>query len=194
MVVFKLNQDQVRDWFPKTYQSFIDELRCSQSTSNDVPEEKLEWGMNWGFFVKKAVTQEEKNIQMENYTQKMNLIYEDRIQLEMPRIRCSLSLKAGYYHRIDRVLDLEVPDFVKDMAKEIVKFMMIQEQHFVGNPEVFESIREFYESLVENMEMDNQLDNPHLNMDDILDKISEKGMSSLSPRELEYLEKMSKSK
>lgn len=62
MVAFKLSQDQVKDWFPTTYQYFIDELRNSKSSSNDIPEEKIEWCLSWGFFVKKATSEEEVNI------------------------------------------------------------------------------------------------------------------------------------
>lgn len=194
MVAFKLTSDQVKSWFPKTYQSFVEDLKMSQSSSKDTLEEKFEWFIGWGFFVKKAITEEEKMIQRENYTQKLNLIYEDRVQLELPRIRCSLSFKAEYYHRTDRVIETEVPEFIKDMALEIIKYMMIQEQQFVNNPEVLESIREFYETLIQNMDMNSQDDQPSLNMDDILDKINDQGMSSLSSRELEFLEKMSRSK
>ncbi len=192
MITFKLKQDQAKDWFPETYQNFIDELRNSKSLSKDILEEKLEWDLTWGFFVKKAITEEEKLEQKDNYIRKMDLIYDDRVKLEMPRIRCSLNLKAGYYYKMDRVVETSTPDFVLDMAREVVKYMMIQEQQYVGNPEVLESIREFYESLMKNIGLDDQLDGYNLNMDDILDKINDKGMSSLSPRELEYLEKMSK--
>ncbi len=192
MVTFKLTQEQAKSWFPDTYENFVSELKNSKSSSNDVLEEKMEWYLNWGFFVKKALTDEERADQKENYIRKMDLIYDDRIKLEIPRIRCSLNLKAGYYYRMDRVTELVTPEFVEDMAKEIIKYMMIQEQQFVNNDQVLASIQEFSESIMRNWELDDSSTN--LNMDDILDKINDKGMSSLSPRELKYLENMSKSK
>lgn len=190
MVTFKLTQDQAKSWFPETYHSFITELRSSKSLSKDTLEENMNWFLNWGFFVKKSNTEEEKYHQQENYKRKMELVYEDRVKLEMPRIRCSLNFKAGYYHKMDRVLERIVPEFVESMAKEVIKYMIVQERNFVGNIEVMESIKEFYDNLIENSGMEDS----SLDMDSILDKISEKGMESLSPRELQYLKNMSDGK
>jgi hypothetical protein len=192
MVTFKLTQDQAKSWFPETYENFLNELKTSKSSSSGVLDENMEWYLNWGFFVKKATTEEEIANQKENYIRKMDLVYDDRIKLEIPRIRCSLNLKAGYYYRMDRVIESKNPEFVEDMAKEIIKYMMIQEQQFINNDQVLASIQEFSELMMRNWESDESPTN--LNMDDILDKINDKGMSSLSPRELKYLENMSKSK
>lgn len=145
------------------------------------------------FFVKKANNEEEKIEQMNNYRSKMDLVYNERVNLEIPKIRCSLNMKAGYYHRMDRVLEKETPDFIKDMALEIIKYMIFMEQSQIGNPDVIESIKEFCDMMTSPMEVDLDNSDPD-NIDDILDKINEGGMGCLSPKDLKFLDSMSKNK
>ena len=192
MITFKITQDQIKNWFPITYQNSIDELRSSKSSSNDTSEDKIEWFLTWGFFVKKATTEEEKEKQKENYLKKMEMVYEDRVLIEMPKIRCSINMKAGYYYKMDRAVETTIPTYIEDMAKEVTKYMMFQEQQYIGNQEVMNSIKEFSDSMMQSLS--NPGDEKSLELNDILDKINEKGIESLSAVEMEYLNKMSKSK
>lgn len=187
MITLRITNDNAKDWFPVTYSKFIENLRNSESSSFDCQEEMFEWHLLWGFFVKKANSEEEKIAQMDRYMSKMNLIYDDRVELELPRIRCSLSMKAGYYHIMDRTID-ETPVFVQDMAREIIKVMMIEEQDQIGDQIVMDSIRGFYESIIANEDNDSASE---LSIDAILDKINESGMKSLNSVELGYLKDMS---
>lgn len=192
MVQFQALSDQVKEWFPETYKCFIDELRSSRSRYNDTPEEKIYWSVSWGSFVKKANTQEEYDAQREAFMNKMSLTYDERIEVEIPIIRCSISMKAGQYYRTDRSLESEMPEYILNMVKEILKVTMMQEQMHVGDPRVLESLEEFRNMLYSN-DSDFQGQPENLDMDSILDKINEKGIKSLTSNELRYLQEMSKS-
>ena len=209
MIQVELANDRVKEMFPITYNSFLSELRSSTSRSSTIEESKIKWSVSWGFFVKKAKTIDEKDKQIYLIEQKFNLPYEERIKVELPRIKCSLLMKAGFYEKVDRVFD-ETPDYVIDSSREILKYMMYEEQKKIQNPEVLESIRDFVEkqeSLKENPEnMSNVIDSlkqafdklsktpkkKEFHIDEILDKISVNGIDSLDKDEIDFLGTMSK--
>lgn len=215
MVQFPLKPEEVKEWFPETYKAFIEELRNSKSASNDKSEDKIEWGISWAFFRKKSKTEEEKVLADMEFEQKMHLPYEERCKADLPKIRVSLSMKAGNYIRTDRSIDADLPKYVIDMHYETMKITMLQEQMMVNDPVVLESLAPFKHLLDELMQdmgitpemMESlgdklpgfnaiQQNQPKkdvaLNMDEILDKINETGMQSLTAKELKFLEKMSK--
>jgi hypothetical protein len=219
MVQFPLKPEEVKEWFPETYKAFIDELRNSKSSSNDKSEEKIEWGISWAFFRKKSKTEEEKVLADMEFEQKMHLTYEERCKVDLPKIRISLSMKAGNYIRTDRSIDKDIPKYVVDMHYETMKITMLQEQMMINDPVVLESLAPFkhlLDELIQEMgitpEMMESLGDklpgfsslqssaPNaispretpLNMDEILDKINETGIQSLTAKELKFLEQMSK--
>jgi hypothetical protein len=194
MVSFQIESEKVKEWFPETYKSFIEDLRNSKSQSKDTKEENMEWYIIWGFFTKKAKTESEIEEQSERIAKRMEMVFSDRLNAELPKIRCSLDMKAGYYYRTDRVQEKEVPQFINDMAIDIVKWMIFQEQQWLNNEVVIDSIRDFYDDVMYYINSDRVDESENLNMDSILDKINESGMSSLTPIELDFLEKSSNSK
>ena len=205
MVQFEIESEKMKEWFPKTYSSFIQELRNSKSKSADKPEEKIEWMISWGVFRTKARTEEEqikKDMEFEN---KMKLTYEERCEADLPKLRITISMKAGYRILTDRALDEGIPEYIKEMFYEVMKITMLQEQMIVNDPNVLDSLEEFkhlLEDIIEDMGLEMEgLDGlksavkkqeAPLSMDDILDKISESGMQSLTAKELKFLEKMSR--
>jgi hypothetical protein len=205
MVQFEIENDKMKEWFPITYQTFIEELRDSRSTSADKDEDKIKWMISWGVFRTKAKTEEEqilKDLELEN---KLKLPYEERCKVDIPKIRITISMKAGYRVVSDRTLDSEIPDFVKEMFYEVMKITMLQEQMLINDPVVLESLEEFKDLLsdfIEDMEIEMEgfedvkkaykKQETTLSMDDILDKISDTGMQSLTAKELKFLEKMSR--
>lgn len=194
MVSFQIESEKVKEWFPETYKSFIEDLRNSKSQSKDTKEENMEWYIIWGFFTKKAKTESEIEEHSERIAKSMEMVFSDRLNAELPKIRCSLDMKAGYYYRTDRVQEKEVPQFINDMAIDIVKWMIFQEQQWLNNEVVIDSIRDFYDDVMYYINSDRVDESENLNMDSILDKINESGMSSLTPIELDFLEKSSNSK
>ena len=187
MIRFQAPKESIKEWFPETYDSFMTDLRSSKSKSSQVDEEKMIWFVSWGFFVKKPKTDEEKLNQETEFNDKMRMVYSDRIVVEIPKIRCSITLLVGnYYIKSDRALETGSPKFVIDMAEEIIKYTMVQEQNYFGYEDVIESLKEF-ENLFNIQDSEKEM-----SMDDILDKISATGMNSLTSQELKFLEKMSK--
>jgi cation transport regulator ChaB len=216
MVQFSLKPEEVKEWFPETYKTFIEELRNSKSSSNDKSEEKIEWGISWAFFRKKSKTDEEKVLADMEYEQKMHLTYEERCKVDLSKMRINLSMKAGNYIRTDRSIDKDIPKYVVDMHYETMKITMLQEQMTINDPAVLESLAPFKHLLDELMQdmgitpemmetlgdklpgfssiqsSSNTKRENTLNMDEILDKINETGIQSLTAKELKFLEQMSK--
>ena len=126
MVTFKPKSEDVFKWFPKTTDQFITELRNSESQNSKYSIEKMQWYINWGFLVKKAKTDEEKAERLIAYEAKLRLPYEERLNVELPRIKIDVAFKAGHYFKSDRTNE-ETPKFILDMAREIIKIMMVQE-------------------------------------------------------------------
>lgn len=204
MVQLEVKPEQVKEWFPVSYKTFLEELRNSKSKFADKAEEKIEWMISWGIYRTKAKNEEEQIQKDMDYENKLKLPYEERCAADLPKIRINISMKSGFYIRTDRSFDKEVPQYIIDMFYEVMKVTMLQEQMFLNDPVVMESLAEFQhllDEMLENMESDleglegisiKKKAEPQLNMDDILDKISESGMQSLTAKELKFLEKMSR--
>lgn len=239
MVQFQVKHEEIKEWLPETYKSFMEELRASKSYSAKKREDKIKWFVSWGYMGKKAKTEEEQIQKQIDYEAKMHLTYEERLKEDTPKISVYIYMKAGFYERSDKSIDVNVPQYVVDMSQQILKQKMLKEQIFVQDPAVQDSIKEWKYMLRDIIELDDNDDpildakgrpipvNPFemdeetglpkidpetgmpvmkkkkngevkvaeapLSMDDILDKINETGMASLSSRELEFLEKMSHS-
>ena len=90
-----------------------------------------------------------------------------------------------------------LPELVKSMVTEITKYKMTLESEFHQNHEVKNSIPSFDESVV-SIEVirkeigDDRLEEEYFEMDDILDKIAQFGLNSLTKSEKEFLDKKSK--
>lgn len=184
MITFKLKYDAIVKEYPEVVNQLITELRNSNSPSKDIAEEKTDWVITWGFFVKKAKTEEEKLEREEKFMEKFKLGWEDRLKLELPKIRVTILMKAGNYVRGDRFET--VSSFVTEMATQIMNFTMHKEQEHFQYQDVIDTLPSLPVQEETNV-------TEELNIDVILDKISEQGMSSLSQSELEFLEHSSRS-
>jgi len=203
MVQFEIENDKMKEWFPITYETFIEELRNSKSKSSDKKEDKIQWMLSWGVFRTKAKNQIEQEKKDKEFEEKLHLTYDERCEADLPKIRITVTMKAGYRIVSDRSLDETIPDFIEDMFFEVMKITMLQEQMIVNDPIVLESLEEFkhlLDDILEEMAEEgedidiirNVKKETPLSMDDILDKISESGMQSLTAKELKFLEKMSR--
>ena len=193
MVTFKAKQEDIEKWFPKTREIFISELKNSQSSSRKHPVSKIEWFITWGFMTKKPKTDEEKVLKQLAYDEKLRLVYDERVKVEIPRIKIDVAMKAGHYFKCDRIVIEETPDFVKEMASEIVKSMMYAEQKELNDPVVLASMESFIDKFKDKDEKKSRgVIEPSFDLDSILDKINDLGMSSLTASELQFLEKKSK--
>jgi hypothetical protein len=205
MVQFEIENDKMKEWFPITYKTFIEELRNSNSKSAEKAEDKIEWMVSWGVFRTKAKTEEEqiqKDIEFEN---KLHLPYEERCAVDLSKLRLTVTMKAGNRIVSDRSLDNNIPEYIEEMFYEVMKITMLQEQMIINDPTVMESLAEYkhlLDEILEDMEIEMEgfdelksamkKQEAPLSMDDILDKISATGMQSLTAKELKYLENMSR--
>lgn len=193
MLIFKQNVEDVQKNFPKTVEDFMNDLKNSNSGSKDYPVDKTKWVISWAFMIKKANTDEEKVLRDIAYNAKLKLVYSERLKVEIPRIKIDISFKAGKYFRGDRTA--ETPEFITKMAEEIVKAMMIAEQKELNDPIVIESIQEFideFEKRAAESNPEGGVEEEDLDLDNILDKINNSGMTSLTASELSFLEAKSK--
>ena len=194
MVKFAVKNEDIKQWLPETYKSFIEDLRKSKSSSANKSEDRIRWAVEWGFFGKKTKSEEEL---IEKLEKKFKLPFEERVAEDTPKIKVTVFMEVGHYIRADRSIDKEIPKFIKDMSVEVIKIMMLQEQKEVNDPVVKASLKEFEHLLEEIQVVDEKgkvvpKKEAPLSMDEILDKINDTGMGSLSPRELKFLEKMSR--
>lgn len=203
MVQFEIKSEKMKEWFPETYKIFLEELKNSKSACNNKKEEDIKWEISWGFFSAKAKTEEEAVLKQIDYDKKLKLVYDERCKADLPKLRISIFMKAGYRIIGDRSFDKGIPQYIIDMFYEVMKITMLQEQIILKDPVVMESLEEFVHLLQDLMdELGIQIEGTEdftkrhkeepLSMDDILDKISESGMQSLSARELKFLEKQSR--
>jgi hypothetical protein len=186
MITFEVKHEFMQEFFPEITDKFLKNLRESDSKSNDTPIDKIQWVISWGFFVKKAKTEEEIIERDLNYQNKLKLKYPERLEIEVSRIRVDILMKAGNYIKGDRFNNTS--EYITNMAKEVVKIMMINEQEYLQDPNVLDSMQDF---MYLNSELSDDFQE-QLDLDSILDKINKSGIQSLSKNELNYLEQASR--
>ena len=148
--------------------------------------------VTFGFFSTKSKSEEDAFLKKLSYEKELTLRYDERIEMEIPKIRVDLSLKAGSYLRSDRCT--YVPEFIIDIAKEFIKVRMFVEQSMLKDPNVMDSLKDFKNPFEQPQQQQiEQEEEEILNVDFILDKINSSGISSLTPNELKFLEKKSRS-
>lgn len=207
MVTIEVKSEQLKEWFPITYETFLEELRNSKTQYSDKSEDKIKWVISWGIFRTKAKNEQEQLKNDMEYESKLKLQYNERCAIDITKIKVNVSMKAGFYIRTDRSFDKELPQYIIDMFYEVQKITMLQEQMYYNDPFVMESLAEFQHLLdeilkdmeeqefgIEGLNSLKKAVEPKLHMDDILDKISESGLQSLTAKELQFLERESKNK
>ena len=203
MIQIELTNEKMKEWFPKTYQKFLEDYYNSNRKFAKKPEEEIEWMVSYAFYIPKAKSDEEAIQNQINYEDKLKLTYEERCKADLPKLKVDCHMYAGYYSRSDRATDKKIPQYIIDLFYEVMKVTMLQEQMFVNDPIVLKSLEGFQhllDELMEDMgiEMEgvDEFAKKHkeepLDMDEILDKISADGVQSLTAKELKFLDKMSR--
>lgn len=160
-------------------------------------ENKLEFFYSYGFFVKSKKNR--KKFYEEEFNNSIKMSFDERLKYELSKIRINLSMKVGNFLVSDRMEKEIVPDSVEKITREITKVKMILESDYHDNYDVKNSIPELDES-VASIEIIKEIDEfdeeenyvEEFDVDDILDKISKKGIKSLSRKEREFLNNKSK--
>jgi hypothetical protein len=152
---------------------------------------KIKAYYSYGFFVNKAKNTIEELTK--SFEEASNLLYEDRLALEKSKLRVNVTIKMGNLTITNRLPSGIVPMNISDMVTEIVKVKMTIENQLSYNKEVSDSIPPLTGLVSFEFINDSFLSNePQLDMDEILDKISMSGYDSLTNEEKEFLDKKSK--
>lgn len=179
MYVIEVDFECVLAEYPDCVDGFIDSLECSPGKNKDkIDYNKIKFFYHFGFFKTKSAKNDET---------KYKLVYEDRLKLELSKVRLDISMESGKFIIQDRFDNTS--SLVSVIVADIVKSMIYAEQLHFKDPIVMDSIREYIKLREEEEEEDRPLEDYEL--DDILDKISAKGMESLTSKELDFLRKSS---
>jgi len=203
MIQIELSNEKMKEWFPKTYKSFLKDYKNSKRKFTPKPEEEIEWMVSYAFYVTKAKNEEDAIQNQINYENKLKLTYDERCKADLPKLKINCYMSAGYYTRSDRSHDKKVPQYITDLFYEVMKITMLQEQIYLNDPVVMKSLEGFQhllDEIIEDMgiemegieELTKKHEETPLDLDGILDKISSSGVQSLSARELKFLDKKSR--
>ena len=203
MTRFQIKFKTVLTDYPEVVEEFMNNLRNSNSQFKDIDLEEIIWYYSWDFTFEDSEAQSEMS--------RFDLKYEDRFAYELGKVKINVTMKAGQFKRRDRVNSSVVPKEIISIVDEIVKMMMIEEQKFFDNEEVVKSIPPINSSMYENGDsniyqtysesyglesyFDDSEDEEDIDyeLDDILDKIGEHGIDSLTKGEKNFLDSQSKS-
>jgi hypothetical protein len=191
MFTLDVTKDDVLSDFPgiENWIKFYTKIK-----DKELNENKVEFYYTFGFFHAKSKNKDEFYLDM--YEKSSKMLYDERLKFELSKVRVNLTMKLGQFVISDRMPKGIIPKVVSDVVAELTKVKMLIESEWNENPEIknsipeidksvisFEIIRDYVKSDSENLEFD---------VDEILDKIANSGMESLTDEEKEFLDKKSK--
>jgi hypothetical protein len=185
MYVINTNLEEVLKEFDFV-DSWIDTI-CHSIIHKNKDNCKISVFYNYGYFVTKG-----RGSNPEQY----EMLFDDRLNYEFSKVRVNIAIKIGDFMMTNRLKKGMVPDIIKSMVTEITKYKMSIECDFHQNDDVKNSIPPYDDSVVSveviREEYGDKIEEEYFDMDDILDKIANKGIDSLTNGEREYLDKKSK--
>jgi hypothetical protein len=194
MFSIRVERQQAELDYSKQIQKWFDII--TNHLGKDLNESKLEFYYSIGFFLPKT---EDKEKQLTESFEKINsLPYNDRLEWELSKLRIDLTMRMGNFSISDRMPKKYIPQPIFDLIRELTKIKMLLECELTGNNSQKDSIPEFDNSYLSNDEFKKQLkqllgkEDDKLDLDSILDKISNLGLESLTGDELNFLKGFSK--
>ena len=223
MISIKTNYEQVLKDYPEVVEEFLTNLKESNSVSRNIELEKIKWFYTWAKYNKKPKTEEERALNNISLQNRMGMTYNQRLPLELEKVKVNVTMEAGQFVRGDRVRnDSPISELVAMYEAELLKVQMLNEQKEFNDAHILNSIpepnKEILDQLVppevkamqdklreamENGRMQeegggaNMTRNNHqheYHVDDLLDKISDEGYESLSEEEKAFLANQSNKK
>lgn len=194
MFTIKVTLTEAQKDYPKVLENWIDTIK--NSFGKKIVEDKLELFYSAGLFVTKKSRVDEDGDKV------LKMDFAQRLDWEIGKVRIDLTLKNGNFVITDRMDKKFVPSVIADMIREITKLKMILEGELNGNEfGVTDSVppleggffdEESLRSVFKELAGFNNVSGGGYNLDDILDKISEFGIDSLSSDEMDFLKSQSK--
>ena len=191
MFIIPINKEEVCD-IPKI-KKWIKNLHKLSFTEEEIQKDKVEFLCQFGFFVPKGNNSVEKLMESFEVTSKM--LFEERLKFELSKVRVDIAIKYEKFFMTDRLPKDFIPEPVYKLVKELTKVKMMVESKMHDNIDVLKSIPEIDTSMI-NIDIFKNIAHSEIkteyNLDDILDKINEKGIDSLSDDEKKFLDDSSK--
>jgi hypothetical protein len=196
MFTIPVEKEEVLSDYPNVEKDWI-ELSNSKFLNNELDEEKMSFFYSYGFFLPKINDMEKKIEFYENmYENTQKMMFDERLEFELKKVRVNLTMLVGKNFVLsNRMPKGTIPDIIRKVVTEVTKVKMLVEYEFNNNEDVKKSIPEIDTSIIsfeiirDVVKDENKL---NLDIDDILDKISQDGLDSLSDEEREFLDKKSK--
>lgn len=164
----------------------------SNILKKEISEDKIVTFYHYGYFLPKVSNKEEYySDQFERYSK---MPFEERLAEEFSKVRVNVTIKIGSFMMTNRLEKGDIPQIVKDVVTEVTKYKMVFEGGIHNNSDVIDTIPQFDTSIVSFDLIKDQIksESKNYDIDDILDKISENGMDSLSEEEKDFLKNQSK--
>jgi len=196
MFTIPVEKEEVLSDYPNVEKDWI-EMSNSKFLNNELDEEKMSFFYSYGFFLPKINDIEKKIDFYENmYENTQKMIFDERLDFELSKVRVNLTMLVGKNFVLsNRMPKNIIPEIVRKIVTEVTKVKMLVEYEIHNNDDVKKSIPEIDTSIIsfeiirDVVKDENKL---NLDIDDILDKISQEGLDSLSNEEREFLDKKSK--
>jgi hypothetical protein len=173
----------------------------SKILKKEMDSTEVEIYYTYGFFIKKSNdNQERANKYIDMYDRVKSMLYDERVEFELSKVRVDVDISIGSFTLINR-LDV-IPLQITNIVKELTKVKMMMEGEFYKDQSVIDSIPPIDPSVVSvkiirEGDIDKDYDNgdeysESYDIDVLLDKISKNGIKSLTEQEREFLDKTSK--
>jgi len=177
---------EIKNWLKK-----MNKLKLSES---DLDKKDAQFYYSYGSFVAKSKNTPEALAEAAEEASKM--LYEQRLELELSKVRASITMKVGDFCISDKLPKGKIPEKVRKIVAEITKVKMLVECEYYENREVKESIPEIDDSIV-SVEIERKSKQPEseeqaFEVDYLLEKISKNGFSSLTEEERKFLDRKSR--
>jgi len=201
MFVIGAERKEVTSEFP-IVKDWVKQLKKLKLNEGKFKKNEVEFYYSYGFFVPKSKNnQEEYDRSLELA---MAMLYPERLQLELSKVRVNISIKLDNFIITDRLPKGTIPSKVKDIVAEVTKVKMMLESEHSQNKEVIASIPALDKTVAdievvrnsaeaeESSQEEETIEETSFSIDSILDKISKNGYESLSEEEKDFLDKKSK--
>lgn len=194
MYIIDTKSEEVYKEFPYI-KSWIESI-CNSILDKEMDDCKIAMFYHYGFFVPKVSNKQD--YYTKQYDMYSQMKFDERLNYELSKTRVNITVKIDNFMMTNRLKKGETPSIVSSIVTEITKYKMMVESEFHENQEIKDSIPEvdnnlvsieLVKSLVSGKE---EVDETEFDLDDILEKISNQGMDSLSEKEKEFLDKKSK--
>lgn len=192
MFTIQVSKEEALKDYPQVVENWMNFL---EKSGKEINEDKLEFYYSYGFFIPKVA--DKQKFYEEVFENCSNMLYDERLVYELSKVRVNMGMKMGQFIISDRMSKEYVPSIIAEIVNEVTKVKMLVESEYHENQEVKNSIPELDSQIVsfdiiKDVVSGDYSDVQNFDIDSILDKISQKGMDSLSEDEKEFLNKKSK--